>query len=44
MPIPYREDFDKKAAQCSGFVIDSHAISFEGLCRRCKTEHLRGRI
>jgi Fe2+ or Zn2+ uptake regulation protein len=36
MPIAYRANFDKEAEKKSGFVIDSHAISFEGLCLNCK--------
>jgi Fe2+ or Zn2+ uptake regulation protein len=34
--IPYRAEFDEEAAQKSGFIIDSHAITFEGLCSVCK--------
>jgi Fe2+ or Zn2+ uptake regulation protein len=38
MPMPYRRDFDKQAGEKSGFVIESHAISFEGLCLNCKKD------
>ncbi|MDR1893078.1 MAG: hypothetical protein LBQ61_00085 [Spirochaetales bacterium] len=40
MPIPCRAEFDRKAEEKNGFLIDSHAISFEGLCRACRK--LRG--
>lgn len=36
IPVPYRPEFDTEAAQKSGFTIDSHAITFEGVCSRCK--------
>jgi Fe2+ or Zn2+ uptake regulation protein len=36
IPIPYRKDFDRKAGGKSGFVIESHTVSFEGLCLDCK--------
>jgi Fe2+ or Zn2+ uptake regulation protein len=36
MPVPYRPEFDTEAAQKSGFAVDSHTITFEGLCRGCK--------
>jgi Fe2+ or Zn2+ uptake regulation protein len=36
MPVPYRPEFDTEAAQKSGFTIESHAITFEGLCCNCK--------
>jgi Fur family peroxide stress response transcriptional regulator len=35
MPVPYRPEFDTEAAQKSGFTVDSHAITFEGLCGDC---------
>ncbi|MDR2150153.1 MAG: transcriptional repressor [Spirochaetaceae bacterium] len=38
MPLTYRDEFDKEAAEKSGFVIDSHSISFEGLCHDCQDE------
>jgi Fe2+ or Zn2+ uptake regulation protein len=34
--VPYRPEFDAEAAQTSGFVIDSHTVAIEGLCRDCK--------
>jgi Fe2+ or Zn2+ uptake regulation protein len=34
--VPYRPEFDTEAAEKSGFTIDSHTITFEGLCRDCK--------
>ncbi|WP_169312601.1 Fur family transcriptional regulator [Leadbettera azotonutricia] len=34
--VPYRPEFDIEAAQESGFIIDSHAITFEGLCGVCQ--------
>jgi Fur family peroxide stress response transcriptional regulator len=36
IPVPYRPEFDTEAAQKSGFVIDAHTITFEGLCRDCR--------
>jgi Fur family peroxide stress response transcriptional regulator len=36
MPVPYRAEFDTEAAEKSGFVIESHTITFEGLCGDCK--------
>jgi Fur family peroxide stress response transcriptional regulator len=36
IPVPYRVEFDAEAAEESGFVIDSHTITFEGLCSECK--------
>jgi Fe2+ or Zn2+ uptake regulation protein len=36
IPVPYRAEFDAEAAQKSGFTIESHAITFEGLCSVCK--------
>jgi Fur family peroxide stress response transcriptional regulator len=36
MPLPYRGDLDKKAGEKSGFIIESHTISFEGLCLDCQ--------
>jgi Fur family peroxide stress response transcriptional regulator len=38
MPLPYRGDLDKKAGEKSGFLIESHTISFEGLCAGCRSE------
>ncbi|MDR2807757.1 MAG: transcriptional repressor [Spirochaetaceae bacterium] len=38
MPIAYREKFDREAAEKSGFAIDFHSISFEGLCHDCQDE------
>ncbi|GHT96339.1 transcriptional repressor [Spirochaetia bacterium] len=34
--VPYRPEFYTEAAQKSGFTIDSHTITFEGVCRLCK--------
>jgi Fur family peroxide stress response transcriptional regulator len=34
--VPYRAEFDAEAEQASDFVIDSHKITFEGLCGDCK--------
>lgn len=39
MPISYNSSFDEEAAQRSGFIIDSHSISFEGLCCNCKDKY-----
>jgi Fur family peroxide stress response transcriptional regulator len=36
VPMSYRRDFDKKAGEKSGFLIESHTISFEGLCVNCQ--------
>jgi Fe2+ or Zn2+ uptake regulation protein len=36
VPVPYRPEYDTEAAQKSGFTIESHAITFEGLCTNCK--------
>jgi Fe2+ or Zn2+ uptake regulation protein len=36
IPVPYRAKLDAEARQKSGFTIDSHTITFEGLCRACK--------
>jgi Fe2+ or Zn2+ uptake regulation protein len=38
MPMPYRRDFDKKAEGENGFIIDSHSISFEGVCLSCQKD------
>jgi len=35
VPIPYKSEFDIETARKSGFVIESHSISFEGLCKDC---------
>ena len=36
MPLCYRNDLDKKARETSSFLIESHTISFEGLCADCQ--------
>ena len=33
----YHEDLNREAAKDSGFVIDSHTIVFEGLCKECRS-------
>ncbi|GMO14653.1 MAG: Fur family transcriptional regulator [Termitinemataceae bacterium] len=33
--LPYQQEFDLKAAELSGFHIDSHMILFDGLCSIC---------
>jgi Fe2+ or Zn2+ uptake regulation protein len=35
MPLSYRVDLDKTARKRSHFFIESHTISFEGLCADC---------
>ena len=35
--VPYRQDIDTEAELTSGFIIDSHAIAFEGFCSDCKS-------
>jgi Fur family peroxide stress response transcriptional regulator len=35
MPLPYDAGFDREAAEKSGFLIESHAITFEGICAGC---------
>lgn len=34
--IPYMTEVDKKAALATDYVLSSHDIIFEGLCRTCK--------
>ena len=36
MPLSYRNDLDKRAREKSDFLIESHTISFEGLCLDCQ--------
>jgi Fur family peroxide stress response transcriptional regulator len=36
MPLSYRKDLNKKAGEKSSFLIESHTISFEGLCSGCQ--------
>ncbi len=36
IPLPYTEDLDQQAAQKSGFQIESHSISFTGICQMCQ--------
>jgi Fe2+ or Zn2+ uptake regulation protein len=36
MPLSYRTDLDRKAREKSSFLIESHTISFEGLCADCQ--------
>jgi Fe2+ or Zn2+ uptake regulation protein len=38
VPLAYRGAVDREAAKKSGFVIDSHTISFEGLCTTCAAD------
>jgi Fur family peroxide stress response transcriptional regulator len=35
MPLPYDAGFDRKAARKSGYRIECHAITFEGVCTAC---------
>jgi Fe2+ or Zn2+ uptake regulation protein len=35
MPLPYNPGFDREAAQKSGYQIECHAITFEGVCAAC---------
>jgi Fur family peroxide stress response transcriptional regulator len=35
MPIVYKKGFDCEAETASGFYIESHTITFEGLCNSC---------
>jgi Fur family peroxide stress response transcriptional regulator len=37
VPVPYQADFDSDVEKKSGFHIDSHSITFEGLCNDCKS-------
>jgi len=41
VPIPYREDIDREAAEKSGFVIESHTTAFQGLCVECARKEAR---
>ena len=36
MPLSYSADLDEKARAQSSFLIESHRISFEGLCADCQ--------
>jgi Fe2+ or Zn2+ uptake regulation protein len=36
IPVPYRAECDAEAEQKSGFAIESHTVTFEGLCCNCK--------
>ncbi|MDR2588526.1 MAG: transcriptional repressor [Spirochaetales bacterium] len=38
MPLSYYNDLDKNAGGASGFLIESHTISFKGLCPDCQKE------
>ena len=40
--IPYNEDFDKKVAAETCFLIDKHSIVFEGICPECQ-EKMKGK-
>jgi Fur family peroxide stress response transcriptional regulator len=35
MPLPYNAAFDREAAKKSGFRIECHSITFEGVCAAC---------
>jgi Fe2+ or Zn2+ uptake regulation protein len=35
VPIPYKDAFNKEISKNSGFVVESHSITFEGLCHEC---------
>jgi Fe2+ or Zn2+ uptake regulation protein len=35
MPLPYDSGFDREAAKKSGYRIECHAITFEGVCKAC---------
>ncbi|MDR2020978.1 MAG: transcriptional repressor [Treponema sp.] len=35
MPLPYDSGFDRKAAEKSGYRIECHSITFEGVCAAC---------
>ena len=37
--IPYSEDYDRIAAEQSGFVVERHRTVFEGLCPGCAKQH-----
>jgi Fur family peroxide stress response transcriptional regulator len=34
-PLQYHADIDQELSKNSGFIIESHTIVFEGLCREC---------
>ena len=36
VPVPYRAEYDEEAQKSSGFTIESHTISFQGLCKGCE--------
>lgn len=36
MPLPYEPALDRQATKQSGFDIDSHRITFDGVCADCK--------
>ncbi|MDR2476423.1 MAG: transcriptional repressor [Treponema sp.] len=36
MSLPYHRELDTKARETSSFLIESHTISFEGLCSDCQ--------
>ena len=38
MPLSYHQDLDKIAREKSDFLIESHTISFEGLCADCQND------
>jgi Fe2+ or Zn2+ uptake regulation protein len=42
VPFPYRRFVDRAASRRSGFVIVSHTITFEGLCRECAAGGVAG--
>jgi Fur family peroxide stress response transcriptional regulator len=41
--LPYRDDFDRDARECTPFRIDGHRVAFEGLCDTCLKEAEGGR-
>jgi Fe2+ or Zn2+ uptake regulation protein len=38
MPLPYNSGFDREAAKKSGYRIERHSITFEGICAACMQE------
>jgi Fur family peroxide stress response transcriptional regulator len=38
VPVPYRTQYDEEAQKNSGVTIDSHTISFQGVCSECRNK------
>jgi Fur family peroxide stress response transcriptional regulator len=36
LPVSYRPEFNKEVQKESGFLIESHTITFEGSCKDCR--------